>query len=651
MVKNSGLLGLFLGVMILAGPLPAANAATQWIAHYQFSDGATLPPGEGALSGWAWAPAGRAAWVSVGGSRIEIPREGSRGDGYVWRSLGALELPRGERLAIESDEEVAAIALSDASGYDPAEEMRLTRVLQQPGRVDDRRHEIERSTNTVFTMPRYETREAWEAKAELIRKRILVGSGLSASALEEERTPLNANIFGRIERDGYSVEKVHFDAWPGFLVTGNLYRPFPLPEGKKIPAVLAPHGHWEKGRLEDSERGSVPARCITLARMGAAVFSYDTLGNNDSLQFSTHGFENPDAALTGLQPFALHLWSAIRGVDFLESLPEVDQDRIGCTGASGGGTQTFALTAVDKRIKVSAPVNMISCSMQGGCTCENAPLIRLDNSNMEIGAMMAPRPLLMVSATGDWTRETPRIEYPSIRGIYELYGAADKVETVQIDADHNYNQASREAMYRFFAKHLFGYEGYEDYTEPAYKVEADGDLRVFPDGKLPEGYLKDDALLAHLRGLLLDPAELAKERAAIVATPVAASDVESERLSTDVVGIVRLERWVIRHGAHEAVPLLLALPRDQGPNPVVVHAGEAPLSLAEIGKQVAQGRAVAQVTPFGEGEYIDPFEGPQPYPKPGAFSSTFLRSAEAQTLQNVAIVKAFLELRRDLVLE
>jgi len=643
-------MGIILGVVVFAGPLHAADGVTQWIAHYQFSDGTTLPPGEGPVSGWAWAPAGKAAWVSVGGSRMEIPREGNRGDGYVWRSLGALELPRGERLVIESDEEIAAIALSDAPGYDPAEEMRLTRVLQQPGRVDDRRHEIERGTNTVFTMPRYETREAWEAKAELLRKRILIGSGLSVSALEEERTPLNANIFGRIEREGYTVEKVHFEAWPGFLVTGNLYRPFPLPEGEKIPAVLAPHGHWEKGRLEDSERGSVPARCITLARMGAAVFTYDMVGYNDSLQITNHRFENPEAEETGIHPFGLQLWSAIRGVDFLESLPEVDKNRIGCTGASGGGTQTFALTAVDKRVKVSAPVNMISCSMQGGCVCENAPLLRLDNSNMEIGAMMAPRPLLMVSATGDWTRETPRIEYPSIRGIYELYGAEANIETVQIDAEHNYNQASREAMYRFFAKHLFGYEGYENYTEPAYEVEADADLRVFPDGNLPEGYLKDDALLAHLEGYLTESAELAKERAAIAADPVTSSEIEPERLSIESAGPMEIERWIIRRGTQEAVPLLLARPKGNGPNPVALVSGQEPAKDV-LSAHLAEGIAVAFVPEFGSIDFIDPFEGPLTYPKPGAFASTFLRSAEAQTLQNKATAHAFLELRRDLLLE
>src|SRR5260370_42399809 len=107
------------------------------------------------------------------------------------------------------------------------------------------------------------------------------------------------------------------------------------------------------------------------------------------------------------------------------------------TGESGGGTQTFLLTAVDDRVKFSVPVNMISVIMQGGGICENAPGLRFDPFNVECGAMMAPRPMLMVSATGDWTKNTPHEESPAIRSIYELYGKGDNVETVQIDAPHN----------------------------------------------------------------------------------------------------------------------------------------------------------------------------------------------------------------------
>src|SRR2546426_1367857 len=108
----------------------------------------------------------------------------------------------------------------------------------------------------------------------------------------------------------------------------------------------------------------------------------------------------------GMSLGGLQLWNSMRALDFLRSLPEVDPERIGCTGASGGGTQTFLLAAVDDRVRASAPVNMISADFQGGDLCENAPDLRVDTFNVEIAALTAPRPMVMISNTGDWTKTT-----------------------------------------------------------------------------------------------------------------------------------------------------------------------------------------------------------------------------------------------------
>ena len=130
------------------------------------------------------------------------------------------------------------------------------------------------------------------------------------------------------------------------------------------------------------------------------------------------------------------------------------RDAIGATGESGGGTQTFLLAAVDERVAVAAPVNMISLHMQGGCLCENPPGLRLDTTNVEIAATIAPRPLLMISATGDWTAETLEVEYPAVRAIYALSGAEDRVARRPVQRRHNYNKDSREAMYAWMARWL-----------------------------------------------------------------------------------------------------------------------------------------------------------------------------------------------------
>ena len=370
-----------------------------------------------------------------------------------------------------------------------------------PGRAEpptgiperDARLEV-RDLHSVCGMPRVGSQQEWLRRAASLRHQILVSAGLWPLP---PKTPLNPQIFGRIERDGYTIEKVYFESYPGFFVTGNLYRPRGL-KGP-FPAILSPHGHWEYGRLNNSELGSIPARAIHFARQGAVVFNYDMVGYNDSFQID-HEFKSDRRDLWGINLLGLHLWNSIRAVDFLISLPDVDRERLGCTGASGGGTQTFLLTAVDERIKVSAPVNMISGHMQGGDLCENAPHLRIDTCNVEIGALMAPRPMLMVSATGDWTTDTPRMEFPSIRSIYNLFGEEDKITNAHFHAPHNYNRDSREAVYNWFARWLLGRKDVGPVKEKAFTVEKPADVMVFFGRKFPENAKDPRQLTDYLIG-------------------------------------------------------------------------------------------------------------------------------------------------------
>ncbi len=345
--------------------------------------------------------------------------------------------------------------------------------------LEDTRATVVRHVDMTYTMPGYKTKEEWLARSESLRMQILVASGLWPMP---EKTPLNPHVFDRLERNGYSIEKVYFESYPGFYVTGNLYRP--LGKNGPFPGVLSPHGHWAYGRLQNSESASVPARSITLARQGYVVFAYDMVGYNDSRQVN-HRFMGEREALWGFGSLGLHLWNSIRSVDFLETLPDVDKTRIACTGASGGGTQTFLLSAVDKRIAVSAPVNMISAHMQGGDVCENAPNLRIDTNNMEIGALAAPRPMIMVSATGDWTKNTLQVEFPAIQSIYRLLGAEDKISAVQEQADHNYNKPSREHVYRWFGRWMLGLSDTGALVEKNVPVEFPSDLLVFYGRPLP----------------------------------------------------------------------------------------------------------------------------------------------------------------------
>ncbi len=236
----------------------------------------------------------------------------------------------------------------------------------------------------------YSDQAGWTARAAGIREGILRGAELLPPPAKCDLNPIRR---GKREYDGYTVENVAFESLPGFFVTGNLYCPKPLKEGQRYPAMLCPHGHFpgpSGGRFQPG----MQKLCATLARMGVVAFAYDMVGWGESQQYPHQG-----------KVLALQLWDSIRTIDFLLSLPQVDPRRIGVTGASGGGTQTFLLTAVDNRIALSIPVVMVAAHIKGGCVCESGMPIhksdRHETNNAEIAAMAAPRPQLLISIGTD----------------------------------------------------------------------------------------------------------------------------------------------------------------------------------------------------------------------------------------------------------
>ena len=284
----------------------------------------------------------------------------------------------------------------------------------------------------------------WEERAARIKRGILEGTQLVTFP---KRTPLHPIRHSKTEFDTYSVESVAIESLPGFFVTGNLYMPTQV--SGSVPAILSPHGHWKEegdyGRFREDKQ----MLCAHLAKMGAIVFAYDLIGYGDADQVD---HDHP-------QGLALQTWNSMRALDFLISLPETDPDRLAVTGASGGGTQSFILAALDPRIAVSVPVVQVSAHFFGGCMCESGmPIHRSadhQTSNVEIAALAAPRPMLLVSDGEDWTQNTPEVEYPYIQHIYNLYGEIGQVEHVHLaNEGHSYGVNKRLAVYPFLAKHL-----------------------------------------------------------------------------------------------------------------------------------------------------------------------------------------------------
>lgn len=289
---------------------------------------------------------------------------------------------------------------------------------------------------------KYATKMAWDTRSQEIKKQILAGMDLEKMPAKPTSKP---QIYGKMEMDGYTIEKVYFESIPGVYVTGNLYRP--TKKQKSYAGILCPHGHGENphGRFREQTQ----KRCATLARMGAVVFVWDMVGQGDSRQCSH----------TMAKALKLQTINAIRALDFISSLPGIDHNRIGVTGESGGGTQTFLLTALDQRVKVAVPAVMVSAYFFGGCVCESGLPIHkkgdYQTNNVQIAALAAPRPMLLISDGGDWTKNTPEVEYPYIKSIYALYGKQDNVENVHLpDEKHDYGPSKRKAMYVFMAKKL-----------------------------------------------------------------------------------------------------------------------------------------------------------------------------------------------------
>jgi len=373
------------------------------------------------------------------------------------------------------------------------------------------------------------TKAAWEQRAEAVRRQIQVATGLWPMP---ERTPLNARIFGRAERPDFTVDKVAFESFPGHFVTGLLFRP----KGKsgRLPAVLSPHGHegrlWDYGekgvrqmivngqeRFERSGRFPQLARCATLARLGCVVFIHDMLGYADSVQIPTAvahrfakqrpeldtperwGFFGVQAELRLQSILGVQAWNALRALDFLASLPDVDPARLGVTGSSGGGTQTLLVDALDQRPTVSFPQGMVSTSMQGGCTCENACYLRVGTGNVEFAGLFAPKPQAMTAAN-DWTKEMMTKGFPELEQLYGMLGAKNAVKCVsQVHFPHNYNYVTRALLYSWFNRALkLGHE--EPIVEEDFEPLTPAEYTVW-DGEHPKPATGDDVEAAFLKSM------------------------------------------------------------------------------------------------------------------------------------------------------
>jgi len=361
--------------------------------------------------------------------------------------------------------------------------------------------------------------KAWGLESERIRRQVQVSAGLWPMP---ERGPVHAIVRGEVDRGEYKVQAILLETRPGFFVGGSLY--LPAKRAGRAPAVLCPHGHWTNGRFcrrsddevkgelasgaetnADAARFHLQARCVQLARMGCIIFFYDMVGVADTLQLGHgEGFTDLESILWGESAFGLQTWNSLRTLDWIAARPDVDPARIGVTGESGGGTQTFILCALDPRPAVAFPAVMVSTEMQGGCVCENAPQLRIGINNVAIAALMAPRPLAL-SGANDWTLHIENHGLPELKAVYKALGVADDVAArCWPQFGHNYNLLAREEMERWFDKYLKLGAGPDLHEKPFTPIEPAELTALGSRGALPAEAKSGDEIRASLRAAAAD---------------------------------------------------------------------------------------------------------------------------------------------------
>jgi len=289
----------------------------------------------------------------------------------------------------------------------------------------------------------YHNQNEWEKRRDSLKSEIL-----QALQLDKIQRPSKIVPITTPERkyDGYTVSNVAIEILPGVYFCGSLYKPAHY-KGK-IPVILNPDGHWPAQRY----RPDCQYRCAALAKMGAMAFSYDLFAWGESmLQFP---YEEHRKSIA----MPMQILASMRILDYLLTLPDADTKRVGITGGSGGGTLTVMTTALDDRITVSAPVVSVSSYFYGGCPCESGMPVHFcggGTDNVEIAAMAAPRPQLVISDGGDWTAHMPEHDFPYLQKVYSFYGKKDQVENVHLPNEtHDFGINKRTPVYHFMAKKL-----------------------------------------------------------------------------------------------------------------------------------------------------------------------------------------------------
>jgi cephalosporin-C deacetylase-like acetyl esterase len=327
------------------------------------------------------------------------------------------------------------------------------------------------------------SREVWEPLQEKRREEMREMLGLLPWP---ERTPLNVQVSGQFEMDGYRVERVAFESRPKVYVTANLY--VPTGNSGPFPVVIYVCGH---AYSPDGSKEMYQRHGISLAKNGYAALIIDPIqiAETFALHHGVYNQEMPEWYARGYSPASVEVWNAIRAIDYLETRPEVDATRIGMTGRSGGAAMTWFTASVDTRVKVAVPVMGISthaADLKYNTQMRHCDCMFLVNTFghglLHQGGLIAPRPLLMAHGLQDLLFPIPGYEefQRRIGALYSSYDKADWFDNIVVNTGHADSDFLREQAIRWFDRFLKDETGRD--LDMAYENQPGERLRVFQGG-------------------------------------------------------------------------------------------------------------------------------------------------------------------------
>ena len=302
-----------------------------------------------------------------------------------------------------------------------------------------RRHEDEGRQMLNYLSSLYNNKVEWEQRRDSLRREVRQRLELDAFL---DSCVLGKALLSKIRKhDGYTTQNICIELTPRQHLFGTIYAS--TKKGKHA-LIVCPDGHWPMRYRKDEQQ-----RLGTLARMGAVCVDFDLYGWGES---------EKEVGAEAHHTSRAHVYQAACGYVLLDYMlknhKDIDPARVGVMGGSGGGTHTVLLSLLDERVTASAPVVHLASHFDGGCPCESGKPVQLSAGGTcepELAAIMAPKPMLIVSDGGDWTSSVPTLEFPFLQRIYGFYNAKDKVRNVHLPNErHDFKENKRQAVYDFF---------------------------------------------------------------------------------------------------------------------------------------------------------------------------------------------------------